>query len=307
MTGNSIYVLGKKNETTFYTLCELRSWLSPLCSTHLNVSGTTGASMRAHCEDASDPDRYEASFPDVPVVLSNDWRDVVDEWHFSVDLNGGLTNDNASSHRILTELILDRPAMSDSLPSMAEGLAVLVTSTLVASSLNAQLQHDWDRTSLVARPGLAQRFNASVMTQEYASAHTKSWQAAFYLVLAPLFVLNVVCLVSHLVKLRRGTLLTDATDPANAFALALNSPPSQAMRESYGGGPSREALAVPWRVAYSQASDHYFFEEAPAGTKVLRRGGYRGIFRQDGSGARGANETVMPGSGVSGVNTVRYY
>ncbi|KAH8881556.1 hypothetical protein GQ53DRAFT_735008 [Thozetella sp. PMI_491] len=276
--GDAIYILGKKNTATFYTLCELRSWLSPHCSSQLEVSGTTGNILRASCGDTSDTNRYEAVFPNTPVVPSNDWHDVAREWQSSVDLNAGITNSNSSSHRILTELILDRPSMPDSLPSMAEGLAVLASSTLVFSSLNAQLRHDWDETSLVPPPGLAQRFNASIMMQEYTSSHTQTWQLAiFYPVLGLLFLLNAVCLVIHANKLRRGTLLTDFTDPANTFALAINSPPSEAMKGCCGGGPDRTDLAVPWRVAYSQAADHYYFEEAQAGGKVLRHGSYRGI------------------------------
>lgn len=54
-------MLGKRVNMTSYTLCELRSWVSLACSTHFSISGTGGASMRAHCEDAADANAYHRS------------------------------------------------------------------------------------------------------------------------------------------------------------------------------------------------------------------------------------------------------
>lgn len=59
---DAIYLLGKSPAFDNYTLCEMRSWVSPNCSTHFNISGTSGASMGAHCEDPSDRDSYLRSF-----------------------------------------------------------------------------------------------------------------------------------------------------------------------------------------------------------------------------------------------------
>ncbi len=59
-----------------YTLCELRSWLSPNCSTQFNVSLTTGNRLSSHCEDSSDENSYLRSFdknPEWPLP-STDWR-----------------------------------------------------------------------------------------------------------------------------------------------------------------------------------------------------------------------------------------
>jgi hypothetical protein len=41
-----------------YTLCEMKSWVSPKCSTRFDISGISGATMRSHCEDRNDRDSY---------------------------------------------------------------------------------------------------------------------------------------------------------------------------------------------------------------------------------------------------------
>lgn len=63
VTGSdAIYMLGKTADFNNYTLCQLRSWTSPNCSTQFNISGTAGASLTAHCEDPNDKDSYLRSF-----------------------------------------------------------------------------------------------------------------------------------------------------------------------------------------------------------------------------------------------------
>ena len=60
---DSIYMMSKIAEKDEYTLCELKSWLSPNCSTLFDISGTAGARMTAHCEDKEDEDSYLRSYP----------------------------------------------------------------------------------------------------------------------------------------------------------------------------------------------------------------------------------------------------
>lgn len=76
---DAIYLLAKSNLTTDYTLCELRSWVSPSCSTRFSISGISGANMRAHCEDPDDADAYIRSAPDAYVEPSTDWKNAADQ------------------------------------------------------------------------------------------------------------------------------------------------------------------------------------------------------------------------------------
>ncbi len=133
-----------------YTLCELRSWTCPTCSTSFWVSGTTGGHMQSNCDDPADDDRYDRTYPDAPTDPSHDWKNLANEWRLAIDLNGGLTKNNASNARILTSLALLEPRLPGGLPSMAEGLAVLASSTLVAGSLQTTFRHYWQEGPAVA-------------------------------------------------------------------------------------------------------------------------------------------------------------
>lgn len=177
-----------------------------------------------------------------------------------MDLNGGVYNNNASNARILTQLSFDEPELPASLPSVAEALAVYASSTLVVGAIDTPFRHywEWEETQLDA-PGSLQAFNASLRTQQYTSGHVSDWQGVFYVVLSIVFAVNVFCLAYFVL---RSGLVTDFTEPQNLFALAVNSPPSEKLKGSCGGGPGKRDLAVPWRVAYAPSANHYFFEEA---------------------------------------------
>lgn len=263
---DALYVLLKSAAIPDYTLCELRSWLSPNCSTHFNISGISGAHLRAHCEDPDDEDSYLRSFPEDTAwsVPDADWANLADQWRLSMDLNGGTYNNDASNARILTQLILGQPKMPSLLPSMAEALAVLASSTLTMASLGTPYRHWWEYQLPQLANGVHESFNASIRTQQYTSSHTFEWQNIFYVVLFVVFAINVFCLVYLLLG---SGMVTDYTDPQNLFALAVNSPPSAQLGGSCGGVSGSKPLQVPWRVGYSKSANHYFFE--PAGEKAL--------------------------------------
>ncbi|KAI0156766.1 hypothetical protein GGR57DRAFT_70286 [Xylariaceae sp. FL1272] len=340
-----IYVLAKNANITDYTLCQLQSWETPKCSTEFDVSGT-GSYMRAHCEDPEDANAYKRVHPEdtaaIPVP-SGDWKNLAREWTLAINLNAGLSNSNASNARILTELILNQPRLNPLLPSMAEALAVLATSTLVAGSIGSTFKSNWTYDPELQKGPFEQSFyepfHAEVQTQAYSSAHTESWQGIFYPILVLVFVLNVLCLAYLIfgtgitpgdakhspnlvskVKSRlsssvlfsrkpRGVtkestpssdsdsesgidmdpsneepdrntgdktgksangLVTDFTEPKNLFALAVNSPPSQALAGSCGHGPDAQEMVVPWHVGYAASANHYFFEEHASAAKKIR-------------------------------------
>ncbi|KZL68008.1 MCM2/3/5 family protein [Colletotrichum tofieldiae] len=258
---DAIYILSKSASVTNYTLCEMRSWVSPLCSTQFNISGTAGAHMQAHCEDPEDKDSYNHVHPEITFSMPvADWKNIADQWRLSMDINGGAQNNNASNARILTQFVLQEPQLNPLLPSMAEALAVYASSTLIIGGHGTPFEHYWRHEKMrLGAPGSLDPFQASIRTQEYTSGHVAEWQKAFYLVLVLVVVINVVCLAYFLA---RSGLVTDFTEPQNLFALAVNSPPSEQLKGSCGGGPVKRDLVVPWRVAYASAANHYFFEEA---------------------------------------------
>ncbi|KAK3956121.1 hypothetical protein QBC32DRAFT_331997 [Pseudoneurospora amorphoporcata] len=270
----SVYTLVNNNFTPDYTLCEIRSWLSINCSTHLNISGTTGAHMSANCEDESDPVSYRKSVPDAVESDEADWKWLADAWQLAIYMNSGLTTLNASRDRILTALPLEDHFLPLKTPSLAEVLAALVSPTLISGSIKTPLVNYWPpeaiNASLPGMPGWKHEFNASITKQEYTSGSAQEWQRAFLLILIMGFLLNLFCLVHLFIQLR-GRPLTDFTDPANLFALAMNSPPSYQLSGTCGGGPKGTQLDVPWRIGYSEQSNHYFFEEATEKRQRLKR------------------------------------
>ncbi len=229
--------------------------------------------MQSNCEDPDNPNSYQRVYPDAQVETSKAWKNLANEWRLAIDLDGGLTKNNASNARILTSLALTEPQLPDLMPSMAEALAVLASSTLISGSLQATFRHAWTFPApALGAPGVLEPFHAAVRTQEFTSTHLAQWQGiVFYPVLGLVLIINTCCLL-YFIFGRRG-LVTDFTEPQNQFALALNSPASRQLSGACGGGPRERDLVVPWRVAYDNDTNHYFFEEASTSP-------WRGKYRQ---------------------------
>lgn len=261
---DSNYLLIKSADTPDYTMCQLRSWLSPNCSTHFNVSGTQGGHLESHCEQANDKMAYNRSVDNAPLSpMQADYRNVGSQWLLALALNTGITNANASSGRLLSQLV---PSFKDwetiqlkpLQPSIAETLAVMAGSTLLLSAMDSSYYHFWNYTANILNPGTYQSFNATLASQQYASGLTANWQGIFYIVLALVFACNVFCLVYFFL---RSGLVTDYSEPQNLFALAINSPPSRRLSGSCGAGPKAEQLNVDWHVVQDGNSSHFFIKE----------------------------------------------
>lgn len=102
-----------------------------------------------------------------------------------------------------------------------------------------------------------QFFNATLKAQQYASGgadrsfSTKGW----IIVLALVFAMNVFVFVYFICH--RG-FVTDFSEPPNLFALAVNSPPSQVLAGSCGGGPEGQQYMSNWFVNHE--GSHLFME-----------------------------------------------
>ena len=155
-------------------MCQIRSWLSPNCSTQYNVSGINGGHLESHCEDPIDDMAYFRSVADAPSPSqgNEDFRNVALMWLLSLSLNTGISNANASTTRLLSEFIItdtDQPkALPPLKPSTAEALTVMAGSTLLLSSTDSSYFHFWNYTTPNIT-GAYQAFNASLASQQYAS------------------------------------------------------------------------------------------------------------------------------------------
>lgn len=278
-----------------YTLCELRSWVSPKCSTQFNISGLTGSKMWAHCEDPEDANSYyRSSQSDQGWSLpSTNWtvcfaagppfqgeahtkaniakQDLATQWRSASDLNGGERKSDPANSRILTQLALRTPYLPTNLPSMAEAIAVFASSTLILASVDTPFRHYWGyEKPVLGDPGVLHRFNAEIKTQEYTSRHVYKWQRVFYCILIFMVALNVLCFVYIFTHCRK---VTDYTEAQNLFSLALNSAPNEQLRGTCGGGPEKEHMGVPLRVGYDSDAKHYFLEQVGQGPLKRARDG----------------------------------
>lgn len=270
---DSMYLLATSANSS-YMLCSFRQSLTPNCSTIYRAS-LSGGSLQSRCDDPTNDLAYSRSYPNATNgVLSSDWINVAISWATSLSLNAGISDGKASNARLLTQLIPTTRTLAESLPSIAEALAVLAGSTLLASTRDAPFIHFWNYSTTV--PTLAvpqyQGFNASLQTQDYASGGTQRWQGIFYVVLALVFITNVFCLGYFLTH--NGFVL-DFIEPQNMFCLAINSPSNPHLNRSGGdgggSGPEREHFRIKWFVGRNQ--DKIYIHEGETQPVEPRRGG----------------------------------
>lgn len=100
-----------------------------------------------------------------------------------------------------------------------------------------------------------QYFNATIVAQQYASGGVDNPSKAWMVILLLVFLMNIFVLVYFI--FHRG-LVTDFSEPPNLFALAVNSPPSQALAGSCGGGPEGKQYMVNWFVNHE--GEHLYME-----------------------------------------------
>ncbi|KAH8592964.1 hypothetical protein B0O99DRAFT_689178 [Bisporella sp. PMI_857] len=262
----SIYLLTKPPDsiTTDYSVCKLRSFLFSECSTHYTVSGTTGGKMESHCEDHNDDMAYIKHNPNAPAQApQSDWMNVGSEWLRALAFGTGISNADAASSRLLSQLVTveagPKTKLSPQLPSIAESLAVMAGSTLLLSAMDSPFSHYWGyEIGPQLEDWAEQNFTASIKSQEYTSGPIQQWTIVFYLVLAVVFATNVFCLLYFII---RSGLVTDFSEPQNLFTLAVNSPESRRLWGSCGAGPEGEQFVVDWHVLQDGGSRHFYIKE----------------------------------------------
>ena len=232
-----------------------------------------GGSLVSRCEDHSDDLQYSQSSkgkgaPDGLVLF--DWVGIAQDWATAIALSGGLSNSNAANAQLLTQLIPTTDALNPSMPSIAEAIAVLAGCTLIISSLNAPMTHDWSHSPSILTDPEYQSFDALLTSKEYKSGGQKPWQDIFYSVLALTFLINCLCLGYFIRRFfsKDGVLITDFTEPKNTFALAINSPPSQSLAGTCGREPTREQIRSRWNIRHDRMNDQYYLINESDGTEM---------------------------------------
>jgi len=236
-------------------MCSLRASLSVDCSTRYQASWS-GGRLESHCEDPADVIAYNRSRPDAPKgIVQPDWSRVAAEWALALALNDGIDNANASSARLLTELVPTSPSLDPLIPSIAEALTALAGSTLLFSALDAPFVHYWEHQTPVLAEPVLRSFNATVRTWQYQSKSTQPWQRGFFIVLFGTFAVSCYCL-QYTVRHRR--FLADITELPNVFTLAMNSSSSRSLNNRTGRDPEEEEYGARWSVNIDDSQHLYF-------------------------------------------------
>ncbi|KAL6718578.1 hypothetical protein ACLMJK_004670 [Lecanora helva] len=268
----SIYLLvatETSNATENYTLCSLRAALTPDCSTHFH-STIGGSNLKSHCEDSHD--RYAYSRTNSTAAngrWSADWKDVAKDWALGLRLAEGISDEQATNARLLSHLVLTKPALDPSLPSISEALAVLAGNTLLMSTLDSPFIHYWDyplQTTILPDPQYA-KFPAAFRAYSYQSGPSKEWQKIFYIVLSVVVAINIFCLGYFLVS---NGLITDFTEPQNMFCLSMLSPPNDALAGACAGGPLKEHYAARWNIKVDHQREHLWIDSSRESIEAMR-------------------------------------
>ena len=267
---NAIYLLGASppNQSTPYVLCSLRAKQTGHCSTTYSAE-SSGAFLSSKCEDSSNDLQYNHRREFAEGFWDADWKNIASEWANALSLNAGISDGEASNARLLMQMIPNKTddsfALNPSMPSIAEGLAVMAGSTLILSTQNAPFYPFWNYTANPLEPAEYQFFNGTLQAVGYASGGTEKWQGVFFVILVFAFLTSFVCLVFMIVE-ARGRQITDFTEPQNLFALAVNSPQSARLEGACGSGPLGRQLKERWFIGMEENDEHYYIR-----TKVEER------------------------------------
>ncbi|MCJ1405122.1 hypothetical protein MMC11_008348 [Xylographa trunciseda] len=254
---DALYVLAASSSDQ-YMLCSLSVSMTPNCSTWYNAS-ISGGAIWSQCEDPNDSLAYSKSQPNATNGFrEKDWVAAAFYWGVTVDLNGGISDSDDSTARLLTQLMPTTYSLDPALPSIAEALAVMAGPTLLTGSMDSPFVHFFNYTAEddVFDHPVFQQFPATLAYQDYASGGNQGWQGVFLIVLVFAFLLNLLCLAYFIWF---GDLVNDFTEPQNLFALAVNSPQSHQLAGSCGGGPEGEELRATWYIDVK--NDHCFIKD----------------------------------------------
>ncbi|KAK2794883.1 hypothetical protein FQN51_000626 [Onygenales sp. PD_10] len=260
--------------TAPYNLCAVKAGLTTQCSTLLHATAS-GSRLEAHCDEPDDTLRYNHGKENdmEQIVWKQSWEDFSFEWANSLSLGAGISDGRASNARLLSQYMLhfDRETntstLNPSLPSTAEALAVMASSTLMMASEDATFHIE-----PLTKEGLGkyEKFSASLRVSDYASGGVQPWQRIFYVVLVLVFLTNLFCAAYLYIEVR-GVQVTDFTEPQNMFALAMNSAGSTRLNGACGGGPVGKQLSERWVISMEEESEHYFITSKAEKRALMRQ------------------------------------
>ncbi|KAK6495025.1 hypothetical protein TWF481_003053 [Arthrobotrys musiformis] len=283
-----------------YTLCGMKSFVTPNCSSEFQAF-ESGGNMTANCGLSNslafkeDLRRQGVSTLENPIegrdpVRDNvqpDFRDVAQGVLLALSLNTGISNSNASIARFLSQLALDTPTsgLSDSKPSLAEALAVLLGNAMITSAVDSVFTTYFPYNSSVPRP-YREYFNAQLATIEYTSGAGSGWKPIFYVVLIGVLLMNVFCLIYF--SCVRDGFVTDWTELQNLFCVVMDGGAiknggydngksrADVKEESWKGTGGTGPMGSQYKVGFwfTQKRGRWYVTDGAAGEKGGKATGY---------------------------------
>ncbi|KAJ6145131.1 hypothetical protein N7470_009026 [Penicillium chermesinum] len=249
---NAIYILGKPGISSPSTSCALSAPKKPgnaQLPTGLPPAGPSSSPTAMKTEG----------------IWSADYKNVVGQWASSVSLGSGITGADASSERLIMQMMpsydnaTDSYSLSPQLPSIGEALSVMAGSTLILSTQNSPFVQGWNYSGandMLDEP-VYQHFPAALQAMVYASGETEKWQGIFYVILVFAFLTSAIVFV-FLIFEARGHQVTDFTEPQNLFAIAVNSPLTTRLDGACGCGPVGRQLKERWYIGMEEEDSHFY-------------------------------------------------
>ncbi|KAK5114780.1 hypothetical protein LTR85_010093 [Meristemomyces frigidus] len=256
-----------------YALCQIQVGFTSMCSMVYNVS-YGGATLTAFCGESAGSEQYSKSSSDYDVsgFVSKNWPNAGSIWADATGLNDGVYDGNSSLSRMLTEMTLTTATLNPALPSLAEGLGAVFGYSALLSAQDSPLVGYWNYSLPTLKTETFQYFNASIDAEEYASGGIYEYQKPFIIILAIVFVLNVVILVDQMYHRER---FVDFSEPTALFWIAAGSPASYNDRGPRTVAPRGHQFRIRWRLKaddkaftiYSEPTVEQTSEEWPSSTQ----------------------------------------
>ncbi|KAL9081752.1 MAG: hypothetical protein Q9159_007060 [Coniocarpon cinnabarinum] len=243
---DALYVLGGLADG--FCLCQMKAYRTSACSTEYHATSLQSL-LSVQCEDPNDTLQFEKTKMNrdnisASATISLPWMDLANAWAASITLGAGITRENTTIARLLTEFFPSERSLNLKMPSTAEALAVLAASTLMQATRNAPMTQLTDSAPGTKFP-FNETFAARITSMQYFSGPSNGYEDLLYIVLAALFAESLLVLAWLTINRK---LVTDFSNPANLFCLSINSPPNPLFAGSCGGGPEDEQLLKKWNI-----------------------------------------------------------
>lgn len=254
------------SQTDSFVICQLKAGMTDGCTTSYHAQ-ESGSKLRVSCNE-NDAGFYSRN----DMRWEPNWADMANAWAQSITLGTGIENETASNSQVLSEITPFYDSQKGAIvpsdhPSIAEMLSVEASSTLLLGAIGAPFIRYWRYKphNLYNSPDIVKFLGKHQETVPVSGNLDHDKQRALttmlFIPLALVAILGVfVVICGHMLpSFRRRPFITDFTDQKTMFAVAMNSPPNEAISGACASGPSKSQLKSRWKVNHDADNNHYYY------------------------------------------------